>query len=223
MLGVMLTRIPALLTLLMIVNVAQSADEHIITRVQTTEKVVALTYDDGPEPYTLQLMEMIEKAGGRATFYVVGKTLEKEPEIVRKASDAGHDIANHTYSHPHLPELSAGEIEQEILRTQDLIEKHTGKRPTSFRAPYLEYNDEVHAVLKRAGLPAINASKSVRDWHPDTTVELIIERSTKDVQPGDIILMHSWSEKTLTAMPEVIRILKEQGYRFVTITELLDL
>jgi peptidoglycan/xylan/chitin deacetylase (PgdA/CDA1 family) len=195
-----------------------------LKNVVTDEKVVAITFDDGPEELSLKLIELLDAADAKATFFVVGNKMESERnvEILRQVAAAGHEIANHTYTHPHMSQLSAEENAAQIRKTQEIIASVLGEEPTLFRAPYLDFNDEVSAILGEEKLLHIFASNSVRDWDEATTVDDIIERGARTVQPGGIVLMHSWSEKTYAALPEVIRILKEKGYRLVTVSELLE-
>jgi len=194
-----------------------------INRIETDELVVALTFDDGPhEKQTLEYIELFKQEGVKATFFETGKSMAKNPGLVKKLAEAGHEIGNHTMTHPHLPELeSIDAVREQLKGTQERVFKETGQRPKVFRAPYLEYDERVHTVLKELGMPAINASRSARDWSPEASVEVILQRTTENIKGGDILLMHSWPPNTLEAMPEIIRRLKAGGFRFVTVSELL--
>ncbi|MCD8483094.1 MAG: polysaccharide deacetylase family protein [Verrucomicrobia bacterium] len=191
-----------------------------VDRVPTALRAVALTFDDGPDPQSLRIMDLLENINGRATFFVTGKSIEKHPDVLRAIFARGHEIGNHTLSHPRLSQLSPESIEHEILGTQQLVKDLTGQVPVIFRAPFLSYNDSVLFILQRAQLPAINGTLT-RDWDPSTSVEEIIAKSTGNIQPGAIIVLHSWSANTLAALPEILRLLQEQDFRLVTVSELL--
>jgi len=193
-----------------------------IQRIETPEKLVALTFDDGPDSQTIELLKLLHQYDCKATFFVRGDRLEKHPDITRKAFAAGHEIGNHAWSHKKLPELPPNDVEQEITRTQELIKEVTGTAPALFRAPYLQYDEATWKVLNDLNLTAINASSSTKDWDRATTTKQIIESATGDqLQPGSIILMHSWPPNTLEAMPVILKRLKEMGYRCVTVSDLV--
>lgn len=194
-----------------------------IYSVKTTEKVVALTFDDGPDANTLKLLELFEAEGVKATFFITGARLEKSPEIARKTLEKGHEIGNHSISHAVLPSLTPEKVQEEIAGMQERIQKTLGIEAKIFRAPNLRYDDKVWKVLSELSLPAINATVSTSDWNKEVTAEQVYKTATTDIKPGSIILMHSWPGKTLEVMPRIISDLKEQGFRFVTVSELLAL
>ena len=216
-------RFTALLFLTMtgLIHPLNAETPGILDQVETGQKLVALTFDDGPDAQTLELMKLIEAEGGKATFFIVGKNIPKEAEVLRASARAGHEIGNHSFTHASLPKLSPEEMRTEIADTQRLIGKITGQQPVLFRAPFLDYDDQLHRILREEQLQAVNANLSTQDWDAATTVEQIVQRATADLVPGSIILMHSWPENTLAAMPEILRILREKGYRMVTVSQLL--
>jgi len=161
--------------------------------VKTSQPVVALTFDDGPDGNTLKLMELFKKEGVKATFYVLGKNVKKSPGIAKKAFDAGHEIGNHSYTHPHLPKKTAEEVRKEIIDTQNVVKEATGKEPTTFRAPYLKQDEKVLSVLKELKMPSIMSSVGTNDWNKKETVESITDKATLKTKGGDIILMHSYN------------------------------
>jgi peptidoglycan/xylan/chitin deacetylase (PgdA/CDA1 family) len=193
----------------------------LLDHVVTDERLVALTFDDGPDAQTLELMRLIEAEGGQATFFVVGKNIEKAPEILRQSARAGHEIGNHSFTHGRLTDLSPNAVRAEIVATQDLVEKITGHRPVHFRAPFLDYNDLLLEILREERLQPVNADIRTRDWDAATTTEAIVERVTGNLAPGSIVLMHSWPETTLAAIPEILCVLREKGYRMVTVSALM--
>ncbi len=215
----------SLLTLLIAIMFSASSSSAATpsyTKVSTDQPVVALTFDDGPNgPNMAAILDILAEHDAKATFYLVGKNVTKEPELVKRTLAEGHELGNHTMTHPHLPKLESDKKRSEIVELQALIQETAGVTPVTFRAPYIDYDDEVLEILGEMNLPAINANRSVGDWQGDITVEKIISRATNGVQAGDIILMHSWSDKSKAALPEIFAILKEKGLRCVTVSELL--
>lgn len=193
-----------------------------VRHVPTDEPMVALTFDDGPNGENMKaILKILEEQDAKATFFLVGKNVKKEPELARLTLEQGHELANHTMTHPHLTKLPAEEVLAQIVDTQAAIEAATGFTPVLFRAPYIEVNDEVLAIVAEQNLPEIRANRSVGDWQSDITEEKIIQRAVNGVKPGDIILMHSWSDKTKNALPAILESLKAKGLRSVTVSELL--
>lgn len=199
-----------------------SLEVEVVREVDTEEKLVALTFDDGPDELSLRIVELLAEFDAKGTFFVVGDRLEdpRNAEILKAIVAAGHEIGNHTYTHPHLLQLDREAVEGQISSTQKLITSTTGTTPVLFRPPYLEYDDDVLRVLARLDLTAVLANRSTQDWNDETPPELLIERAARQVTPGSVVLMHSWSEKTYRALPEILRLLRERGYRMVTVSEL---
>ena len=195
-----------------------------ISAVATVEPVVALTFDDGPHPAnTPRLLEIFAREGVRVTFFEVGNHVAKHPELARALVAGGHEIGNHTQSHPNLSRLAdPAAVRAEIVDAQGLITKTTGIAPRVFRAPFLAHSPAVWAVLAELRLPSITTEVATKDWDAATTREQILETAAK-AGPGDIVLMHTWPDKTVEAMPEIISRLRAKGLRFVTVSELLAL
>lgn len=141
--------------------------------------------------------------------------------MTRLALEQGHELANHTMTHPRLPTLSPEEINEQIVDAQTAIEEAAGVKPVLFRAPYIAVDDTVLAIVAEQNLSEIRANRSVGDWQPDITEEKIFERATNNVKAGDIILMHSWSDKSKNVLPKILATFKEKGLRPVTMSELL--
>ncbi|WP_309398403.1 polysaccharide deacetylase family protein [Cerasicoccus maritimus] len=199
-----------------------NAQSEKITKVKTDQPYVALTFDDGPNGENMAaMMKILADNEAKATFFLIGKNVVKEPELAAKVHEQGHEIGNHTMTHPHLTKLPAEEVDGQIAETQKVIAEATGVTPIIFRAPYLDQNNEVLTVVEQYGMPyAIGSSISVRDWQKDVTTEKIYERAAKG-QAGDVILMHSWSVHTREALPRIIETLRSKGLQFVTVSELL--
>lgn len=192
-----------------------------INHVKTDKPYIAITFDDGPIPETSpQWIKLFDKLGGKATFFDLGKKVLAEPGLAKDVFNAGHEIGNHSVSHPHLPELSLEEVREQLVRTQEIFEDTFGVAPKVFRAPFGEHSEHVYTVLNELSLPSI-MGKSYADWSPDATVEGIIENYTKDTVAGDIYILHTWQVKTLEAMPEMIRRYQDNGLQLVTVSELL--
>lgn len=151
---------------------------------------------------------------------MVGSWVEKYPESVKKFADNGHEIVNHSDTHPHINQLSEEKIKEEITKCDDKIEAITGKRPNLFRGPYGEYNNTVIKAADAVGHKVIQWDVDSLDWK-DLAVDDIVSRVTKRVVPGSIMLFHNGAKNTPEALPKVIEKLQTDGYRFVPVSELI--
>jgi len=192
--------------------------------VNTSRPLVALTFDDGPHPeLTPQLLDILRLNGIRATFYVIGRNVETYPEIARRIVSEGHEIANHTWSHPALTSIGAGRLNQEIEKTSASIQRVTGRRPTNMRPPYGAINDRVRqAIFRDHGLDVIMWSCDPLDWKRPGA-EVVRQRLVNGATPGGILLAHDIHPGTIEAVPGAIRDLKAKGYGFATVSQLLAL
>ncbi|GIF08469.1 hypothetical protein Asi03nite_60070 [Actinoplanes siamensis] len=171
---------------------------------------VALTFDDGPTPgNTERLLTVLRAAGARATMFNTGANVTANPALTRAQSAAGMWLGNHSWDHPHLTTLTAGEQAAQISRTQDAVGRVTGARPTLFRPPYLETDDALRAVERRYGLHEINADVDSRDWD-GTSVDQIVENA-RALRAGGVLLMHDWPPNTLEAVPRIVAELRARG------------
>ena len=185
------------------------------------EKVCSLTFDAAwDDADTDQLIEILDRYQVKATFFMVGSWVEKYPESVKKFSDHGHEIMNHSDTHPHINQLSENKVKEEITKCADKIETVTGKRPTLFRGPYGEYNNTVITAAESLGHRVLQWDVDSLDWK-DLATEDIVTRVTKRVKPGSVMLFHNGAKNTPAALPQIIEKLQADGYRFVTATELL--
>jgi peptidoglycan-N-acetylglucosamine deacetylase len=176
---------------------------------------VALTFDDGPHPeHTPRLLDILEREQVRATFYVIGSCAERCPDIVRRASLAGHDIGNHSWSHPVLTRLSSDAVETEISRTDALLIDVVGERPNTIRAPYGAANDAVKAVAWPRSMMLWDVDTN--DWRSRNTAS--VEREGVSSR-GGVVLMHDIYSTTVAAVPAIIREYKARGFRFVTMSD----
>lgn len=192
-----------------------------IYSVQRDNKCVSLTFDAawGNED-TQQLIDILGKYNVKATFFVVGEWVDKYPESVKALHDAGHEVMNHSNDHAHFSSLSSQEIVDNINACSDKIESITGVRPTLFRAPYGEYDDNVIAAVNSMGIRTIQWDVDSLDWK-DLSASEITSRVTSKVQPGSIILFHNAALHTPEALPGIIEYLLGQGYSIVPVSELL--
>ncbi len=185
------------------------------------EKICSLTFDAAwDDADTDQLIEILDRYGVKATFFVVGSWVEKYPQSVKKFADHGHEIMNHSDTHPHINQLSEEKVKEEILGCADKIEAITGKRPTLFRGPYGEYNNTVIRAAKSLGHTVLQWDVDSLDWK-DLDTDDIVTRVIKRTKPGSIMLFHNGAKNTPAALPKIIEKLQTDGYKFVPVTELL--
>ncbi|CAN7441562.1 polysaccharide deacetylase family protein [Paenibacillus sp. LjRoot56] len=200
---------------------------NIIQQVSTTQKAVAFTFDDGPNPeYTPQLLDIFDEVSGRATFFMMGKQIELYPETALDVHIRQHEIGNHTYSHPFMTQISLEECERELLVTDELITQVTGTKPVVMRPPYLDFNEEVQAITEKMGYPVIGSNNGgTRDWEMPG-VDHILEVTREQVGSGSILLFHDGfgdRSQTIEAVRILVKELTAQGYQLVTVSELLQM
>lgn len=192
--------------------------------------VVALTFDDGPDPrYTPLVLDILKREGVRATFFVVGKHAEAYPDLIQRMVAEGHEVGNHSYHHRNLFLLPADKMHYEVEATEKALLRITGKRPTLFRPPRGLYNRNLLHYLHRRGYSVVLWTVSSLDW-AEISSRSIAAAVTKHIRNGDIILFHDSGSlllaeggnrnNTIKALPVVIKTLKKEGYAFLTITEL---
>ena len=193
--------------------------EEDIKPIDDGKKYVALTFDDGPGKYTKELVDLLSKNNVKASFFMVGQNIKNYKSYVKYAYDNGMEICNHSQNHKNLKNLSKDEILDEINSVDDMLEKITGQKPKYYRSPGGNQNDTVLSTIPK---PCILWNVDTRDWESRDT-QKIIDKTLKEVDDGDIILMHEIYKTTLDAVEPIIIKLKEKGYNFVTITELYEI
>ena len=146
--------------------------------------------------------------------------MDKYPELVKEIHDRGHEIGNHSDSHPHMTQISESKMRQELKGMSDKLEAITGERPTLFRPPYGDYNNAVVTVSRAEGYECVQWSVDSLDWK-NRGVQDLITRATKNVQQGDIILFHNDSQYILDALPTVLKTYQEQGFTLIPVGEIL--
>jgi len=194
-----------------------------------TLKQVALTFDDGPDIYyTPQILKILKLNNVKATFFIVGLRAQAHPEMVRLIVSEGHSIGNHTWDHPILSKLPADMVKEEVQKTEQLLYKITGLYTAMFRPPYGSASPQVTNEISSLGYKIIDWSVDTRDW-AKTPVPQIMNSINKELYPGGIILQHCAGDKsanlsnTVKALPQIISLLKSQGYSFVLVQDLLHI
>ncbi|KHF27765.1 Peptidoglycan-N-acetylmuramic acid deacetylase PdaC [Anoxybacillus sp. BCO1] len=165
--------------------------DDIVWNVPTDEKMVAITFDDGPDIlYTPDILTILKQYDAKATFFVVGFRAEKYPDIIKRQMNEGHEIANHTYKHLDFRGKSKQTIEEEIKKSEDVLYDITGKRPTLFRPPLGYYNKQIIDIAKQRGYTVVMWSKhqDTCDWQNPGT-RRIVRRVVQHIQPGQIIFV----------------------------------
>lgn len=183
------------------------------------KKVVALTFDDGPNPATTpQALETLAKYGVKATFFVLGKNVSGNEDLVKRIKSEGHVVGNHSWSHPILSQLSLDEAKKQITDTEDVLTKVLGSSSKLMRPPYGAITDDIRNSLD---LSFIMWDVDSLDWKSKNEAAILTEIQHQ-VANGSIVLMHDIHSPTVNALPRVIEYLKNQGYTFVTIPEMLN-
>ena len=190
----------------------------VLSKAAGQPKYVALTFDDGPSrKCTPVLLDGLKERDVHATFFLMGKNIEGNEDIVKRMSDEGHLIGNHSYEHIQLTKAGPEAVCEAVEHTQKQIEAITGKRPEYIRPPYGDWNEELEEEI---GMTPVLWSADSLDWKLKDTGK-ILRRVLKDVKDGDIILMHDIFSTSVEAALELIDILQKEGYVFVTADELL--
>lgn len=192
-----------------------------IYRVKTDEKVVALSLDaTWGADQTGRILDILDKHGVKTTFFLAGNWVKKYPDVVRLIAARGHEIGNHSLTHPHMNSLSEQQIEQELLGVENLIREACGQRTTVFRPPFGEYNNKVVMTARKCGYEVVQWSIDSLDWK-DLTADQMISRVMSRLHNGAIVLFHNAGKHTPEALDRLIPMLKEKGFRVVKVSDLL--
>lgn len=222
MIGFMLS----ILFLFHLLTVTPAAEIKVYRSVSTDKKQIALTFDDGPHPkLTPRILEILAQYGISATFFMVGENVFNYPEAARAVIEAGHEVGNHTFTHPHLANLDEHAILNEIGKCEDALEELCEYRPHLLRTPQGALTPSLERCLLEDDYILVLWSLDTRDWDNKSTA-CIVQTVLDKVKPGDIILMHDFighNSKTPEALERIIPQLLSQGYEFVTVSELLGL
>ncbi len=210
-------------------DIMNDYEDIIIKKGNDQDKVVALTFDDGPDKdFTPQVLDILKKNDVKATFFVVGENVGWNPEILKREYEEGHEIGNHTFTHINVSKRGYDDIYKEIDETQQAVKKIIGVEPKLFRPPYRAISKEMCNIVKKKDMNIVLWSNlDPRDWS-NPGVYYIVDTITSKVQNVTIILLHDYNNlrntksQTIQALEIVIPKLKEMGYRFVTISELIE-
>ncbi|WP_019155326.1 polysaccharide deacetylase family protein [Robertmurraya massiliosenegalensis] len=204
--------------------------ETVVLSGPQSSKMVALTFDDGPDPrFTPQILDILRENGIKATFFLMGSRAEAYPDLVKQIAEDGHIIGNHTYWHPNLvEEKDVHVLQREVVRTEDSLANLIAYRTKLFRAPYGFLNNELVEKLREMNYTAVAWSVDSLDWH-ESPPDQITYNVVSNLHPGAIILMHdgaAWDEdrtNTVRALRQIIPAIREQGLDFATVPELLNI
>ncbi len=190
--------------------------------VETEKKQVALSFDAAwGNDDTEQLIKILAEYDAKATFFVVGSWVDKYPESVKQLYDAGHKIMNHSNTHPNMPSLSDAQKKDELVSCNKKIAAITGETPTLFRPPYGDYDNATINACTDLGMYTIQWDVDSLDWKENATPESICKRVTSKVKNGSIVLFHNDADHTPAALPNILKCLKDEGYEFVFIEDLI--
>jgi peptidoglycan/xylan/chitin deacetylase (PgdA/CDA1 family) len=198
----------------------------LISQGSSAKPKIALTFDDGPNPtYTPQILSVLHQYGVSATFFVIGQQVQAYPDLVQQEHAMGYIVGNHSWNHPDLTRLAAGDIHTQLGHTSDAIEQATGVRPSFFRPPYGAYNYQVLLQASNLGLQPILWSVDPQDWNGPPSSDIIIQRVLNMAHNGSIILLHDGGgnrSQTVAALPTIITQLRIRGYQLVTVPQLIN-
>jgi peptidoglycan-N-acetylglucosamine deacetylase len=205
-----------------IIGVFTQTKELPIYSVESTEKKVAITFDCawGADDIT-DILNVLKKEDIKVTFFIVGQWAEKYAEKVKEISIAGHDIANHSYSHLRMSTLDKSRLTFEIAEANKKLSDISGNDIKLFRAPYGDYNNNVISTARDLGLQTIQWDVDSLDWKPGISESEILNRIFRKVVPGSIILFHNDTAHTAKILPSVIEQLKSKGYSFLPVSKMI--
>ena len=197
-----------------------------IARVTTTARVIALSFDDGPQPTATldSLLALMAARRVHATFFVIGEELVRHPEIGRRLLAGGHELGNHTWTHPHLDSLSVDSMRAELSRTDSLLRAIGTRGRILLRPPYGAFSDGVLRELRRRHRVTTLFDVDPAYDFPAASADSVVERTLMWLGPGSILVMHPWyenSDTVLVMLPRILDRLLGMGYRVTTVSELL--
>ncbi len=192
-----------------------------IYNVQTGEKKIALSFDAAwGNSDTQKLIDILDQYHVKTTFFVVGAWVDKYPESVKALAAAGHEVCNHSDTHPHMRKLSQEEIKAQVKKCSEKIASATGIKPILFRPPYGDYNDTVIQAVENLNMYPIQWNVDSLDWK-NPTPDQIANRVLTSVKPGSIVLFHNGAKNTPAALPRVLQTLQAEGYQIVPVSQLI--
>lgn len=187
----------------------------------TVQKCVALTFDDGPGPYTDRLLKVLADNDAKATFFLIGNKVAADPAGARRIADAGMEIGSHTWEHPNMTAIPAEDIPAQFSKANAAIEAATGQRPTLVRTAGGLVDDQVLAEAGKQGLADINWDVIPFDWANDANLAASRQILMTQIKPGSVVLLHDTYSSTVDLVYQFIPVLKANGYHLVTVSQLL--
>ena len=185
------------------------------------EKCVAFTFDDGPSPYTDRLVQVLSEAGAAATFFMIGNKVAANPEGARRVAQAGMEIGNHTWEHPNMTTIPAQFVPEQLSKAQDAIAAATGQTPTLWRPPGGLTDAAVDTVAAKERLAGILWDVIPFDWINDSDTAATRYMLMTQIRPGSVVLFHDTYSSTVDLVYQFLPVLKANGYRLVTVSQLL--
>lgn len=187
----------------------------------TVQKCVALTFDDGPGPYTDRLLKVLADNDAKATFFLIGNKVAADPAGARRIADAGMEIGSHTWEHPNMTAIPAEDIPAQFSKANAAIQAATGQRPTLVRTAGGLVDDQVLAEAGKQGLADINWDVIPFDWANDANLAASRQILMTQIKPGSVVLLHDTYSSTVDLVYQFIPVLKANGYHLVTVSQLL--
>ncbi|NMB26439.1 MAG: polysaccharide deacetylase family protein [Tissierellia bacterium] len=204
-----------------IVEVFSYKKELPIYSVETGEKKLAISFDAAwGDEFTLEILNILDKYDVKSTFFLVGFWIDKYPEHVKEIYNRGHDVGNHSTNHPYMTKLTEEQILKELNDTGNKIKKITGEKPNLFRPPFGDYNDRLINICKGNDYYVIQWDVDSLDWK-ELGVQPVVDRVTRNVKDGSIVLFHNNAKYILEYLPMVIERLQNEGYEIVPISQLI--
>ncbi|MDK2984958.1 MAG: hypothetical protein PWQ96_600 [Clostridia bacterium] len=204
-------------------DVEVTGDESLgIYRGNTEIKAMTLTFNvDWGETEIPKILRILKENNVKATFYLTGRWADKFPKLAKQIASEGHEIGNHSYSHPHVDNLSISKNIAQIKKAENSILKNTGQKPRLYAPPYGEKKEHVKKAAAQAGYVTVYWTIDTIDWQKERTPQIISDTVLKKAQNGAIVLMHP-VPNTVEALPEIILGLKERGYSLKTVSEIIE-
>lgn len=184
-------------------------------------KCVALTFDDGPSPYTDRLLEILKANDAKATFFMIGNKVAANPAGAKRVAEAGMEIGSHTWEHPNMLAIPPQDVAAQFAKANDAIAAATGRTPTLYRPAGGLSNDMVRATAAQFGLAEILWDVIPFDWYNDSDTAATRHMLMTQIKPGSVVLFHDTYSSTVDLVEQFIPVLKANGYRLVTVSELL--
>lgn len=207
------------------VNAGKISEETPIYCVDTENKDICLTFDVNwaERDYLDSILNILDKYNAKGTFFVMGGWVNYSEENVKKLKaidEGGHEIGNHSYMHPSFTKITQNKMKEELEKTDDVIEKYTGKKPKVFRFPSGDYNKDAFLAVRKMGYSTIQWNADSVDWK-ELGAKIEYDKVMKEIKPGAILLFHNNAKYTPDNLDKIIKVLQDQGYSFKTVSEVI--